>query len=115
MSDFTLYDETNAPEGARKTLEATKKAYGFIPNLLAAMAEAPAGKGGDGDIRAGIPGHQGEVIGKGQLGGVELLEMKGAVEHLLGPEVEKGDLAAFDRDLAGGQGPGAVVSPSRRW
>ena len=42
MSDFTLYDETNAPQGARKTLEGTKKAFGFIPNLLAAMAEAPA-------------------------------------------------------------------------
>ena len=41
MSDYTLYDETNAPEGARKTLEATKKAYGFVPNLLAAMAQAP--------------------------------------------------------------------------
>ena len=42
MSDYTLYDETNAPEGARKALEATRKAYGFIPNLLAVMAEAPA-------------------------------------------------------------------------
>ena len=42
MTDYTLYDETNAPEGARKTLEGAKKAYGFIPNLLAAMAEAPS-------------------------------------------------------------------------
>ncbi|MEL6568223.1 MAG: carboxymuconolactone decarboxylase family protein [Pseudomonadota bacterium] len=42
MADFTLYDETNAPEGARAKLEATKKSLGFVPSLYAVFAENPA-------------------------------------------------------------------------
>ena len=42
MSNYTLYDETTAPEGAGETLLAVKGNYGFIPNLHAIMAESPA-------------------------------------------------------------------------
>lgn len=42
MANFTLYDETNAPEGARAKLAATKKGLGFIPSLYAVFAENPA-------------------------------------------------------------------------
>ena len=41
MTDFTLYDETNAPEGSKALLAASKKGFGMIPNLHATMAEAP--------------------------------------------------------------------------
>lgn len=42
MTDFTLYDETNAPEGSKALLVASKKGFGMIPNLHATMAESPA-------------------------------------------------------------------------
>ena len=42
MSEFTLYDEHNAPEPARESLAAARKQMGFVPNLFAMMAEAPA-------------------------------------------------------------------------
>ena len=42
MADFTLHDETSAPEGAREKLADTKKALGFIPSLYAVFAENPA-------------------------------------------------------------------------
>lgn len=42
MSNYKLYDETNAPEGAGETLQMVKGSYGFIPNLHAIMAESPA-------------------------------------------------------------------------
>ena len=41
MTEFTLYDETNAPEDSRPLLAASKKGFGMIPNLHATMAEAP--------------------------------------------------------------------------
>lgn len=41
MAKFTLYDETNAPEGSQILLAQSKKAYGMIPGLHAVMAEAP--------------------------------------------------------------------------
>jgi AhpD family alkylhydroperoxidase len=41
MTDFTAYTTENAPEGARASLESTRKAFGFVPNLQAYMAEAP--------------------------------------------------------------------------
>ncbi len=41
MSEFPIYDETNAPEAARGTLSGAKAAFGFIPNLLGEMAGAP--------------------------------------------------------------------------
>lgn len=42
MSTFTLYTPESAPEGARETLAKVQKNYGFMPNLLAGLAEAPA-------------------------------------------------------------------------
>lgn len=42
MANFTLHDETTAPEGARTKLEATRKSLGFIPSLYAVFAENPA-------------------------------------------------------------------------
>ena len=41
MTDFTLHDETTAPEAARPLLEQSRKSYGTIPGLHAVMAEAP--------------------------------------------------------------------------
>jgi len=38
MSDYSIYDETNAPEASRPTLQAVKSKYGFIPNLLGEFA-----------------------------------------------------------------------------
>ena len=42
MSNNKLYTETTAPEGARQTLQEVKSNFGFIPNLMATMAESPA-------------------------------------------------------------------------
>jgi uncharacterized peroxidase-related enzyme len=42
MTDYAIYDETNAPEASRPTLQAVKSKYGFIPNLLGEFAESPA-------------------------------------------------------------------------
>ncbi len=42
MAEFTLHDTTTAPAEARERLEKAQKAMGFIPNLFANMAEAPA-------------------------------------------------------------------------
>ena len=42
MTQFTTYDETNAPADARPVLERTKKALGFVPNLYGVFAENPA-------------------------------------------------------------------------
>lgn len=42
MSNYQLYDENTAPEQARQTLQQVKGNYGFIPNLMAVMAESPA-------------------------------------------------------------------------
>ena len=42
MTDFTLYDESNAPEKSKALLGESQKAFGMIPNLHAVMAEAPA-------------------------------------------------------------------------
>ena len=39
--DFTLHDETTAPPEAKPHLEATRKAFGMIPNLERVLAEAP--------------------------------------------------------------------------
>lgn len=41
MTTFTAYTIDNAPEASRGSLEATKKAFGFVPNLQAHMAESP--------------------------------------------------------------------------
>lgn len=41
MTDFTLHDETTAPEGSKDLLARSKKQNGRIPGLHATMAEAP--------------------------------------------------------------------------
>ena len=41
MTHFTLHTLDSVPKGARETLSAAQKRYGFVPNLMAAMAEAP--------------------------------------------------------------------------
>lgn len=41
MTEFTKYDETNAPEGSKALLSDSKASVGFVPNLHAVMAEAP--------------------------------------------------------------------------
>ncbi len=39
---YTVHTVDTAPAAARETLAGAKKAFGFVPNLLAVMAEAPA-------------------------------------------------------------------------
>lgn len=39
---YPIHTIETAPEAARETLVAAKQAYGFLPNLLAVMADAPA-------------------------------------------------------------------------
>lgn len=39
---YPVHTIETAPEAARESLTAARKAYGFVPNLLAVMAEAPA-------------------------------------------------------------------------
>jgi alkylhydroperoxidase family enzyme len=39
---YTVHTPETAPAAARETLAGAKKAYGFVPNLLGVMAEAPA-------------------------------------------------------------------------
>ena len=39
---YTIHTPETAPEAARETLEGARKAFGFVPNLLGVMAEAPA-------------------------------------------------------------------------
>ncbi|MEE4188760.1 MAG: carboxymuconolactone decarboxylase family protein [Roseobacter sp.] len=42
MTDFATHTAQSAPEAAKPLLEAAQKNYGFVPNLLGTMAEAPA-------------------------------------------------------------------------
>lgn len=42
MSDFPLHTIETAPDKSKAILEGTQKNIGFVPNLLAKMAEAPA-------------------------------------------------------------------------
>ncbi|MGB4056695.1 MAG: carboxymuconolactone decarboxylase family protein [Alphaproteobacteria bacterium] len=39
---YTVHTEETAPEAARPFLEGAKKKFGFVPNLLGTMADAPA-------------------------------------------------------------------------
>jgi uncharacterized peroxidase-related enzyme len=39
---YPVHTVDTAPAAARETLAGAKKSYGFVPNLLAVMAEAPA-------------------------------------------------------------------------
>ncbi|MEO0467359.1 MAG: carboxymuconolactone decarboxylase family protein [Pseudomonadota bacterium] len=42
MANFTLHDETTAPDRARQTLAGAKSSLGFVPSLYAVFAENPA-------------------------------------------------------------------------
>lgn len=42
MTDFTFYTLENAPQPVQEIFSGIQKTYGFIPNLFAYMAEAPA-------------------------------------------------------------------------
>lgn len=39
---YTIHTRETAPAAAKETLDGAKKAFGFVPNLLGVMAEAPA-------------------------------------------------------------------------
>ncbi len=41
MIDFTVHDESSAPEEAKPALALAKKQLGFIPNLYGVLAESP--------------------------------------------------------------------------
>ena len=41
MTDFTLHDETTAPDDSKPLLAKSRKAFGMVPGLHAVMAEAP--------------------------------------------------------------------------
>jgi len=41
MSDFTIHSIDNAPEKSQDVLARAKSRYGFVPNLVGAMSEAP--------------------------------------------------------------------------
>lgn len=41
MTDFRLHDQATAPRDAHDSLAAVQEKYGFVPNLMAIMAEAP--------------------------------------------------------------------------
>lgn len=42
MTSFTIHTIETAPEGSRETLGKVAKAWGFVPNLQATLAESPA-------------------------------------------------------------------------
>ncbi len=42
MTEFTLHDETTAPEASKPLLASSKANFGFIPGLHKVLAEAPA-------------------------------------------------------------------------
>jgi len=42
MTDFPIHTTETAPEASRARLQGAQDALGFIPNLYATMAEAPA-------------------------------------------------------------------------
>ena len=41
MTNFTVHTQETAPEGSKATLAGAQKAYGFVPNLMGTLAEAP--------------------------------------------------------------------------
>ena len=42
MAEFEIYSEENHPEKSADVIAKANKAYGFVPNLLGALSEAPA-------------------------------------------------------------------------
>ena len=43
MTQFKVHTKATAPRQSQGILESTEKAFGFIPNLVAVLAESPAG------------------------------------------------------------------------
>lgn len=41
MTNFKIHDINNAPEDSKPSLEAVKKAFGFVPNLIGTLAASP--------------------------------------------------------------------------
>lgn len=41
MIDYTTYSAATAPDGSKPILETVQKKMGFVPNLMATMAESP--------------------------------------------------------------------------
>lgn len=41
MTQFTIHTKDTAPEAAKPILEAVQEKFGFVPNLLGSLAEAP--------------------------------------------------------------------------
>ena len=46
MTGFTFYSLDDAPKGSGENLEKSAKAIGFLPDLLAGLAESPAALSG---------------------------------------------------------------------
>ncbi len=42
MTDFTIHTKDSAPEASKPLLRAAQAKYGFVPNLMRELAEAPA-------------------------------------------------------------------------
>ena len=42
MTDFTIHTKDSAPEASKELLGAAQAKYGFVPNLMGEMAEAPS-------------------------------------------------------------------------
>lgn len=42
MTDFTIHTRDSAPDASKELLEAAQAKYGFVPNLMGEMAEAPS-------------------------------------------------------------------------
>lgn len=42
MTDFPIHSETDHPEGSAEVISQVKANYGFVPNLLGALSEAPS-------------------------------------------------------------------------
>ena len=42
MNKYTTHTDTTAPEASKPLLQSAKRAFGFVPNLLAMQAESPA-------------------------------------------------------------------------
>lgn len=42
MTDFTVHTQETAPQGSKEILQGVEQAYGFVPNLMATLAESPA-------------------------------------------------------------------------
>lgn len=50
MTTYTLHTVETAPPASRPILEGAQKAYGFVPNLLGTLADAPAALKGYTDV-----------------------------------------------------------------